>query len=111
MHESQPMLFSFTVFPVGDAPDVAGPVADAVALIEESGLDYQVTGSSTLVEGTWDRVMPVLEECIHRLTEEHDRVYADVTVDYHRGEEGRIRGSVEEVEETLGLSVPKGGAG
>lgn len=108
MHERQPMLFSFTVFPVGDAPDLSAPVADAVARIEESGLDYQVTGSSTLVEGTWDRVMPVLEECLHHLTEEYERVYADITVDFHEGREGRIRGSVEEVEDALGLSVPGG---
>lgn len=111
MHERQPMLFSFTVFPVGEDADVAGPVSEAVELIEESGLEYQVTGTSTLVEGTWDRVMPVLEECLHRLTEEHERVYADITVDFHEGREGRIRGSVEEVEEELGLSLGPGGDG
>ncbi len=105
MHEKGDMLFSFTVFPIGAGADVAGPVSEAVGLIADSGLAYQVTGASTLIEGRWTDVMPVIERCMHELTEKHDRVYASITVDYHAGETGRLKASVEAVEQALQRKV------
>lgn len=108
MHESEEMLFTFTVIPASGGDEIVEPVSRAVEAIAESGLDYQVTGSCTLVEGTWDEVMPVFEECVHELTEEFDRAYASITVDHHRGESGRLRSSVDAVEETLDRPVARG---
>lgn len=51
--------------------------------------------------------MPVLERCVHRLTEEHDRVRVTITVDHHQGETGRPGGSADSVEEVLGRPVSR----
>lgn len=101
MHKSADMLFSITVFPIGSGEDIAGPVSDVIARIADSGLPYQVTGSSTLVEGKWSEVVPIIEKCVHDLTEEHERVYADIAVDFHGGAGGRLKSSVETVERAL----------
>lgn len=105
MHEKEPMLFSFTVFPLGAGDDLSEPVSVAIRNIADSGLDYQVTGSCTLIEGTWNEVMPVLEHCVHELTERHPRVYADISVDFHRGSSDRLKGSVADVERLLDRSL------
>lgn len=105
MHEREPLLFSFKVFPIGSGDDVAGPVARCVELVDDAGLAYQVTGATTVLEGTWDEVMPVLERCFHELTEEHPRVWASIEVDHHGGQSGRIESSVDRIEEILGHAV------
>jgi uncharacterized protein YqgV (UPF0045/DUF77 family) len=55
-----------------------------------------------LIEGKWYEVMPVIESALHDLSRKHPRVYANITIDYHRGREGRLTRSVERVEEHLG---------
>lgn len=102
MLDDEPMLFSLTVVPVGSGAELAGPVAEAVRLIDASGLPYQVTGTSTVIEGAWDEVMPVLREAVQGLAEDHERVYAQISVDYHGGRTGRIEGAVADVERELG---------
>lgn len=101
MRRDERMLFSFTIFPIGMGSDVAEPVARAIRGIAESGLDYQVTGTNTVVEGTWDEVVPLLRDAIDRVTEEAPRVWAGITVDYHAHRSGRLKSSVDEVAEAL----------
>ncbi len=105
MHNEGKMLFSFAIFPVGAGDDVSGPVSEAIRQIADSGLDYQVTGSCTLIEGTWNEVMPVIERCVHQLTEGHPRVYANISIDHHRGAAGRLAGSIADVEKALDTEV------
>jgi len=105
MHEQQDLLFTYTVLPMGSGDDISLPVSETIAALEKSDLDYQVTGSCTLIEGKWHDVMPVIESAVHELSRKHPRVYANVTIDYHRGREGRLTRSVERVEEQLGKSL------
>lgn len=107
MHKQEEMLFSFTLLPLGSGEHVAEPISEAVELIAASDLPYQVTGASTLIEGTWDQVMPLIERCIHEMTERHGRVYANLTIDHHAGASGRLKSSVEEVEKVLDHQVKK----
>ena len=107
MHKSANMLFSITVFPIGSGEDISAPVSDVIAKIADSGLPYQVTGSSTLVEGKWTEVMPIIEKCVHDLTKEHSRVYANIDIDFHGGAGGRLKTSVEAVEQELDRELQK----
>jgi uncharacterized protein YqgV (UPF0045/DUF77 family) len=101
MHDEHTMLFTYTVIPLGAGDDISGPVAESVATLQESGLPHQVTGASTLIEGRWSDVMPVIERSLHELTERHPRVYATVTLDFHAGREDRLRSSIERVQRHL----------
>lgn len=101
MHNEQPMLFTYTIIPLGAGDDISGPVAGTVSTLQESGLPHQVTGASTLIEGKWSEVIPVIERSIHELTEKHPRVYATVTLDFHAGREDRLRSSIERVQRHL----------
>ncbi len=95
------MLFNFTIIPIGADDELTEPVAAAVRRIADSGLAYQLTSTSTVVEGEWNQVMPVLESCIHELAGQYPRVYASITVDHHPGRTNRIREAVRNVEQAL----------
>ncbi len=99
------MLFNFIIIPIGTDDELTEPVAAAVRRIAESGLPYQLTSTSTVVEGEWNEVMPVLGACINELAEQHPRVYASITIDHHPGRTNRIREAVRNIEQALNQDV------
>jgi uncharacterized protein (TIGR00106 family) len=101
------MLFSLSMFPVGAGESLKRPVAEVVEEIDDAGLDYQVTGMDTVIEGAWDDVLPVIRRAEERLSREYGRVFMVLVVDDHPGSEGRLRRSVDEVSEELGQHVPR----
>ena len=101
------MLFNLTMFPVGSGDALAGPVAEVVEEIGQGGLPFAVNGSATVIEGDWDRVMPVIHRAFSRLRGENDRVFMVLTVDDHAGVRDRMHEAVEDVERELGHPVPR----
>lgn len=67
------MLFSISMFPIGQGDSLADPVAEVVDDIDRAGFAYQVTSMDTQVEGEWDEVMPVIRKAQMRLLEEYPR--------------------------------------
>ncbi|MGH7467634.1 MAG: MTH1187 family thiamine-binding protein [Longimicrobiales bacterium] len=100
------MLFGVTVLPMGVDGSIAGPVAEVVQSIEDAKLSYQVNGMSTVVEGEWDQVMPVLHRAEQALHRQYDRVFMMITVDDHEGGKDRLHNSVAEVEARVTPEVP-----
>ncbi len=101
------MLVFFSIVPVGGASSLSNEVADAIRIVADSGLDYQVTAMGTLVEGEWDEVMGVIRRCFDALHEHADRVTCTVKIDDYRGRSGRISGKVASVESVLGRELSK----
>lgn len=101
------MLFSLSMFPVGSGNSLVEPVTDVIDEIDSAGLEYELTGADTIIEGEWDEVMPVIQRANERLREKHDRVFMVLTVDDHKGSEDRLSRAVEDVEDELGRSVKK----
>lgn len=101
------MLAFFSIVPVGGGPSLSKDVAEAIKVVAESGLDYQVTAMGTLVEGEWDEVMGVIRECFDVLHQHADRVTCTVKIDDYKGRSGRISGKVRSVENALGRELLK----
>ena len=101
------MLVFFSIVPMGTGVAVGKEVADAIRVVEESGLDYQVTGMGTLVEGEWDEVMGVIRRCFDAMHEHSGRVTCQIKIDDYAGKIGQIAGKVATVEEVLGHEVKK----
>ena len=95
------MLFTVTMFPVGDGASLRKPVAGVIDEIDRAGLHYDVGAGSTVIEGEWDSVMPVLRKAEERLRAEHERVFMVLTLDDHVGVENRLHASVDDVETEL----------
>lgn len=101
------MVALFSIAPMGTGVRVAKEVTDAIRVVEESGLDYQVTAMGTLIEGDWDEVMGVIRACFDVVHEHSERVTCFIKIDDWVGKRGQIRNKVASVEELLGHELPR----
>ncbi|HEY8371013.1 MAG TPA: MTH1187 family thiamine-binding protein [Thermodesulfobacteriota bacterium] len=100
------MLVEFSVIPVGSGPQMKEPVAQVVDMIDKSGLPYQVTATSTIIEGDWDNVMPLVRRCLEDVRRGSPRVVATLKIDDEGGETNQLESNVRDVEEMLGKRPP-----
>lgn len=96
------MLASFSVVPMGVTGGVKTLVAEALKVVDESGLPYELGAMQTTLEGDEQRVMEVILRCHRRMLELAPRVLTHITLDERRGATGRLEGKVRDVEEILG---------
>ncbi|HEX4038471.1 MAG TPA: MTH1187 family thiamine-binding protein [Acidobacteriaceae bacterium] len=105
------MLASFAVIPLGVTGGVKELVAEALKIVDASGLDYELGAMGTSVEGERERVMEVILACHQRVLEMAPRVLTNITLDERKGATGRLLGKVREVEEVLGKPLRRSGPG
>ncbi|MFB9732524.1 MTH1187 family thiamine-binding protein [Ornithinimicrobium kibberense] len=93
-------LFAFSVAPsvAGDGSgSVSEAVADAVRVVRESGLPYELTSMFTTVEGEWDEVMPVVRAACDAVAAHGPRVSLVLKADLRPGHTDQLRTKVERV--------------
>ncbi|MGH7490921.1 MAG: MTH1187 family thiamine-binding protein [bacterium] len=103
------MLVEFRLTPIGTGEETKELLAKAVALVEKSELDYQLTAMGILLEGSWEEVMFVVQKCHEELKKFAARVVTDITIDDRKDLNGRLKGNVLEVEYALGKTLKTGG--
>ena len=99
------MLFTLTMFPVGAGSSICKPVAEVVDEIDRAGLHYELNAADTVIEGPWEKVMPIVQRAEQRMREKHNRVFMLLTLDDRVGTEGRLHGAISEVERELNRPV------
>lgn len=99
------MLFNISMFPIGSGDNLSHSVAQVVDEIDQADLDYQLSAMSTVVEGDWDDVMPVIRRAYERMVAANDRVYLTIAVDEHNKGTSRLHGAVEDIDRELGRIV------
>ncbi len=100
------MLFQVSMFPTSKGvPSVSADVAKVIDIIDRSGLPYRLTAMSTIIEGSWEKVMPVLNRARKMLRRKHSRIYIVMTIDDRKGARGRLSGKVDSVQSKLGRKV------
>jgi uncharacterized protein (TIGR00106 family) len=101
------VLLEFSITPLGEGESVSKYVADAVKLIDASGLDYQTHAMGTIVEGELDQVLGLLRQCIEAMAVHSNRVSVVAKLDYRHGYQGRLKSKVASVEQKLGRPIKK----
>ena len=106
------MLASFSVVPLGVGEGVAADgikqiVAEALAIVDNSGLSYQLGPMHTVVEGPQELVMDVILRCHRRVLELDPRVLTNITLDDRKGATNRLQGKVRDVEQILGKPLSR----
>ena len=96
------MLAELSIIPVGTGSHLSGEIAEAVKIIDESGLRYQLTPSGTCVEGEWDEVMQVVRRCHDKLRQHAPHVITTIRIEDDAGETNKIERNVSSVEEKVG---------
>lgn len=95
------VIVELSLFPLDKGQSVGAYVARAVGLIRESGLACQLTPMGTCIEGQWDEVMAVVDQCFKTLAQDSDRVYLTLKADWRRDRKDGMRDKTRSVERTL----------
>lgn len=113
------MLIQFSIFPTGNAggasgtgstgggDSASGEVSKVIDIIDNSGLTYKTSSMSTIIEGEWEQIMPVINKCRLKLKENSNRVYMVLTMDDRVGASDRINGKIESIEKELNREIKK----
>ena len=101
------MLADFAVVPMGVTGGVKNLVAEALKIVDDSGLSYKLGAMHTTIEGNSDRVMDVILRCHRRMLELAPRVLTSITIDDRTGATGRLEGKVRDVEQVLGKPLSR----
>ena len=98
------MLFAFSIAPATtEEPDgsVSAAVADAVKVVRDSGLPYELTSMFTTIEGEWEEVMPVIKAAADAVARHSPRVSLVLKADLRPGHTGQLTRKVARVQELL----------
>ncbi len=95
------MIVQFKVVPIGEGESLSRFVAECVSIVEKSGLRYQLTPMSTIVEGEYAEVMNVIKSCHDQMLELSDRVSMSIEIDDRKGHSDAMTAKVRSVEEKL----------
>lgn len=101
------MVVEFSLIPMDVGQSLSKYVAQALEVVEKSGLNYRITPMGTIVEGEWDEVMDVIKRAHNGLLESAPRVYTRIVIDDRKGESGRLDKKVASVEEKLNRELRK----
>jgi uncharacterized protein (TIGR00106 family) len=101
------MLLEFSMTPLGKGESISSYVARSLDIIDQSGLDYQLTAMGTILEGEPEELLAVLQQCLDAMSSDCDRVTCTAKFDFRRGQQGRIRAKVNSVEEKAGRPLRK----
>ena len=97
-------LLEFSMFPTDKGESVSPYVSRVIAMIRDSGLEYQLTPMGTIVETEdLDRALAVVKRAYDTLDQQGcKRVYSSIKLDVRKGRSGRLKGKVASVEEKIG---------
>lgn len=97
------MIVAFSIAPSGDSESgsVSAAVAEAVRVVRDSGLPYELNAMFTLVEGEWDEVMDVVKRAVAAAGGESQRTGLVLKADIRPGYSGQLRAKVDRVNEQL----------
>lgn len=99
------MLFAFSIAPTGGGPEdgsVHNAVADAVKIVQDSGLPNETNSMFTTIEGGWDECMDVIKRATFAVAKHGPRVALVLKADIRPGHDsGEITGKVERLNKAL----------
>ena len=78
-------IIQLSIVPMDKGESISPYVARAVAVIRQSGLAYELGPMGTCIEGDWNAVMRVVNQCFEALQTDCDRIYLTVKADYRKG--------------------------
>jgi uncharacterized protein (TIGR00106 family) len=105
--EVKMVLLEFSMTPLGKGESVSAYVARSLDIVERSGLPYRLTPMGTCLEGEWEAVMGVVQQCYERMRQDCRRISCSIKIDAREGASGRLEGKIASVEQRLGRSLNK----
>jgi len=97
------IIAEVSVIPLGSGTSISSLVAEAVKVLQESGLKCQLTSMGTIIEGSWEEVIGIIQKMHEKVFQSGAlRVSTSIKIDDRRdGKEVSMERKVKAVEEKL----------
>jgi uncharacterized protein (TIGR00106 family) len=99
------VLLEFSMSPLGKGESVSAYVARSLDIIDKSGVAYRLNPMGTVLEGEWEEVFGVVQQCYERMKKDCNRISCTIKVDYRKGKSGRLDSKVSSVEKKLKRAI------
>lgn len=96
------MLVELSIIPVGRDEHTSDELAQVLKLIDESGLRYELTPSSTCIEGEWQEIMALVRLCHERVRARCPHVVTNIKIEDDAGARNQLAANVEALEKKVG---------
>jgi uncharacterized protein (TIGR00106 family) len=98
------VLIEFSIFPIGQGENLSAKISEVVAMIRNSGYDYQLTAMGTIIETNSVSEALELVDKSYKVLETLDcpRVYASIKMDIREGQSGRLSRKVVAIKSRIG---------
>jgi uncharacterized protein (TIGR00106 family) len=96
------MIAEFSIIPLGGDVHISTEIAEALKIVDGSGLPYQLTPFGTCLEGEWNQVLPIVQQCHDRVRQISPHVITSIRIEDEQGAKDKLRRNIESVEEKVG---------
>jgi len=105
------VLLEFAMFPISadgrEGAGVSAAVSKIIDMIDQSGVSYQLTSMSTIIETeTLREALDIIEKS-YDVLEDYERIYSTLTFDIRQGKSNRMKAKIASVEGKIGHEVRK----
>lgn len=101
------MLAEFSIVPIGMGSSIGDRLAEALKIVDASGLPYKINPMGTVVEGEWDEIMKLIKKCHMAVMKKGERALTTISIDDRKGKRNRIDEKVKSIEKRIGKSLKK----
>ncbi|NIR50817.1 MTH1187 family thiamine-binding protein [candidate division KSB1 bacterium] len=101
------MMVQLSIVPVSNQTSISEPIAKAVKIIHESGLEYRLTPMGTLIKGEWKEVMNVVKMCHEAVREDFDRVITQIKIDDFKDKDVAFDDKIKSVQKKSDVEIRK----
>lgn len=101
------MLVEFSIIPVAGDGAMSDEIAEALRIVDRSGLPYQLTPSGTCVEGGWQEVMALIQQCHEQARRTSRHVVTTIKIEDEEGARNKLRDNVASIEQRLGQRLQR----
>ncbi|MFH1811686.1 MAG: MTH1187 family thiamine-binding protein [Pseudomonadota bacterium] len=101
------ILAEFSIAPLDAGESLSEQVAEALDIVDRSGVAYRLNPMGTVLEGEWSEVFGIIERCYQAMRQHSRRVSIAIKVDAREGASGRLDAKVAAVEQRLGRVLNK----
>ena len=95
------VLLEFSMSPFDKGESLSLYVARILDIIDKSAVAYRLTPMGTIMEGEYEPLMKVVEQCFRELQKDCKRISVNLKIDYRAGNESRLNSKVRRIENIL----------
>ena len=101
------VLLEFSMSPLDKGESLSPYVARILSVIDNSGVDFRLTPMGTILEGEYEPVMNVVQQCFYELQKDCNRISVALKIDYRAGQDSRLQSKVQKIESLLNKQLSK----